>query len=148
MRLPRISSDGAPDSAPAHADAAAGPARYGAHALLGAWLATRWQYTSRDDAARSLDVVCDLGASVTLSLSEGTYVLTHDVPGRGSRSLGGTIEMGAEALVMRARDAASPETVRFRLADHTLSLSSETSFWDFDGAGEQPARFVAVLVRL
>jgi hypothetical protein len=43
--------------------------------LLGSWSATRWQYTSQARPDVTADVVCDLGGSVTLSLSAATYVL-------------------------------------------------------------------------
>jgi hypothetical protein len=147
VRLPRFSSDEPPDGLVAHEPQRA-QSRPDGDSLLGAWLATRWQYTSHEEPLRSLDVVTDLGGSVTLSLSKGTYVLTYDAAGRGPRSIGGVVEVRPDALLMQAGGAGGPETIRFRLADQTLSLSSEASSWDFDGAGEQPADFVAVLVRL
>ena len=93
--------------------------------------------------------MCDLGGAVTLSLSAGTYVLTHDVAGRGSRSEGGACEVLDERLRLTAEGADHSDTVRFRIAADTLSLSAEASAWDFDGDGEdEAADFVAVLVRL
>ncbi|MFI5279027.1 MAG: hypothetical protein ACHQU1_00920 [Gemmatimonadales bacterium] len=116
--------------------------------LLGSWSATRWQYTSDSRPDRVVDVVCDLGGSVTLSLSAGTWVLTWELDGRGSQSLGGALALDGERLLLLARDENEAEQVLFRLADRTLALSCETSAWDFDGNGEEPAAFVAVLVRL
>ncbi len=116
--------------------------------LLGSWSATRWQYTSSSRPDRVVDVVCDLGGSVTLSLSAGTWVLTWDLDGRGIQSLGGALTMDGERLVLLAQDASEAEQVLYRRADRTLALSCETSSWDFDGNGEEPADFVAVLVRL
>jgi hypothetical protein len=116
--------------------------------LFGSWSATRWQYASRDRPERQVDVVCDLGGSVTLSLSEGTYVLTWDL-GEGSRSLGGAIDVDADRLTLRPLGAADEEVVVFRVASDTLSLSAESSAWDLDADGtEEAAAFVAVLVRL
>ena len=118
-------------------------------ALLGSWSATRWQYTSRDQPARSVDVVCDLGGVVTLSLSAGTYVLTHAVADQGSRSQGGTCEVQGDRLLLNPAGADGPEIVRFHVAAETLSLGAEASAWDFDGDGtDEAADFVAVLVRL
>ena len=117
--------------------------------LLGSWSATRWQYTSRDQPARSVDVVCDLSGVVTLSLSAGTYVLTHAVADQGSRSQGGTCEVQGDRLRLNPAGGDGPEMVRFRVAAETLSLSAEASAWDFDGDGaDEAADFVAVLVRL
>lgn len=116
--------------------------------MLGSWSATRWQYTSASRPDRVVDVVCDLGGSVTLSLSAGTWVLTWDLGDRGSQSLGGALTLVGERLVLLAQDAGDAERVLYRLAERTLALSCETSSWDFDGNGEEPAEFVAVLVRL
>ena len=117
--------------------------------LLGSWSATRWMYTQRQEPMRSVDVVCDLGGVVTLSLSAGTYVLTRDVAGPGSRSEGGACEVEAEQLRLTPEGADQSAAVRFRIAADTLSLSAETSAWDFDGDGQdEAADFVAVLVRL
>ena len=94
-------------------------------------------------------MVCDLAGSVTLSLSAGTYVLAWVVAGRGSQSIGGALTVRGDRLALLAHGANEAEWVVFRLAGDTLALSCETSGWDFKDAGaEQPASFVAVLVRL
>ena len=117
--------------------------------LFGSWSATRWQYTRRTEAPQSVDVVCDLGGTVTLSLSAGTYVLTYDVAGRGNRSEGGSCAVVDDRLHLTPQGIDVADVVRFRIAAETLSLSAETSAWDFAGAGEEEvADFVAVLVRL
>jgi len=96
-----------------------------------------------------VDVVCDLGGAVTLSLSAGTYVLTRDVAGRGTRSEGGACEVEGEQLRLTPEGVDRSNAVRFRIAADTLSLSADASAWDFDGDGEdEAADFVAVLVRL
>jgi hypothetical protein len=117
-------------------------------ALLGSWSATRWQYASRAHPEKVVDVVCDLGGSVTLSLSAGTYILTWDVSGRGGQSIGGALTVLGDHLALLAPDATEAASVLYRLAAQTLALSTDTSGWDFDGNGEEPADFVAVLVRL
>jgi hypothetical protein len=120
-----------------------------ADSLLGAWSATRWQYTSAARAARSVDVVCDLGGAVTLSLGDGTWVLTHVARGRASRSVGGTFEHREGLLELRAGAAGEAEMVSFNLAADTLTIRNENATWDFDGHGlEEPASLVAVFVRL
>jgi hypothetical protein len=116
--------------------------------LLGSWSATRWQYTSGGEPGRSVDVVVDLRGSVTLSLSAGAWVLTWDLGSRGSQSLGGALTVEGDQLLLLAADANEADRVLFRLADRTLALSCEVSAWDFEGNGEEPASFVAVLVRL
>jgi len=115
-------------------------------ALLGSWSATRWQYASR--AGRTVDVVCDLGGTVTLSLSAESYVLTWSVPEQGSRSIGGALALVDDRLDLRAQGGEQVESVIYRLAAETLALSSDASQWDFDGNGDEAAAFVAVLVRL
>jgi hypothetical protein len=117
-------------------------------ALYGSWSATRWQYTGREPPQRKVDLVCDLGGSVTLSLSDGTYVLTWDV-GQGSRSLGGAVAVDGDRLTLHPQGGADPEALWFRLAGDTLALSTDASAWDVDGDGrDEVATFVAVLVRL
>ena len=121
----------------------------GGGALLGSWSATRWQYTSRTEPPLSMDVVCDLGGTVTLSLSAGTYVLTYDVARRGSRSQGGSCALEGNQLQLTPEGSGDPDVVQFRIASETLSLTAESSAWDFDNDGEEEAAdFVAVLVRL
>jgi hypothetical protein len=95
-----------------------------------------------------VDVVCDLGGSVSLSLSDGRFILTCDIPGRGSLTVSGQFQVEGGKLHFTALESATPQGVRFHQVDRTLSLHSDGSAWDFDGQGEQPAEFVAVLVRL
>jgi hypothetical protein len=117
--------------------------------VFGGWSATRWQYTSVSDPERAADVVCDLGGTVTLSLSATAFILAFDVAGRGKHTVSGACEVRADELLLRPEGAEAPHAVRFRHNDDTLSLQSEASGWDFDGTGQdQAATFVAVLVRL
>ena len=148
MRLPQSASATLLASlVPDGRDEAERPASDGA--LLGSWSATRWQYVSRADPEQVVDVVCDLGGSVTLSLSDGTYVLTWAVAGQGSQSIGGALTVQGSTVVFLAHGASEAESVVFRLAGDTLALSCETSGWEFEDSGtEQPASFVGVLVRL
>jgi hypothetical protein len=114
----------------------------------GSWAATRWQYTSRARPELVVDVVAGLGGSVTLSLTDGTWVMTWAVPGRGGGTVGGSLLIDGARLELLRSAATSLETVLFHLAPETLALSSDASAWAFDEAGEEPADFVAVLVRL
>ena len=119
------------------------------HPLFGSWSATRWQYTSVADPERVVDVVCDLGGSVTLSLSVAAFILTCDVAGRGRWSLAGACVVTGDELQLTVDGANEPDVVRTRGAGATLSLRSDASAWDFDGSGrDEAAAFVAVLVRL
>ena len=115
---------------------------------FGSWSATRWQYTSVVRPELQVDVVCDLQGTITLSLSEETYVLTWNL-GSGSRSVGGTVTLDGDRLTLLPHGAAEPDVVAFRVASDTLALSAEASAWDLDGDGrDETAAFVAVLVRL
>lgn len=117
--------------------------------LLGAWSATRWQYTRAAQPEQSVDVVADLGGMVTLSLGAGTWVLTWAPAGQGSRSTGGTFEALGEVLDFQPRGSAEPFRASYRQAADTLVLRAEDARWAFSGGrGEEPAGFVAVLVRL
>lgn len=95
-----------------------------------------------------MDVITGLGGSVTLSVSDSAYVLSWSVPGQGGGNIGGTIAIEPARLALLAAGAAEAESLRFHLAGETLGLSSDASAWDFEGEGEEPADFVAVLVRL
>ena len=148
MRLPRNyastalaagNTEGLPAGAPGLPD----------NPLLGSWSATRWQYARGDDSGQVLDLVCDLGGTITLSLSDGTWVLAYDVAGRAKQSVGGTWVARQDVLELSAAGADAAEAVRFRVSTETLSLSSLESWWDFDNSGQDvPALFVAVFVRL
>ena len=114
--------------------------------VLGSWSATRWEYTGV--SGRTADVICDLGGSVTLSLSPGTWILTWDIAGRGRHSSGGTYERRNELLELRRQGGDDVEHLVVRASASTLALSKSQSSWDFGAGTEEPASFVAVLVRL
>lgn len=116
-------------------------------ALLGSWSATRWQYSSNLRADRAVDLVCDLRGSVTLSLGPEGFVLTWVLEGGERQAIGGGYAVQGGEIEFSARGA--PERAEYHLGSVELSLSSDASAWDFDGDGEEePARFVAVFVRL
>ncbi len=145
MRLHAQQGDGARGQvqsagAPGSADAASGP--------FGSWSATRWLYVSRERPERQLDVVCDLRGTVTLSLSEGAYVLSWDVPERGSASVGGAMTLEGDRLQLRRSGAGAADAVLVRVGADTLALSTSDSAWDFGDGVEEPADFVGILVRL
>lgn len=148
MRLGTTQPDAT--STPAPSDRSPAGERPAAHSgLLGTWSATRWQYVSRVHPSRAMDVVCDARGAVTLSLSAGTYVVTHDVAGDGTQTQGGTFEVIDDRLWLAPEGAHNADVVRFRLSADTLTLKSDESAWDFNGDGEsESASFVAVLVRL
>ncbi len=115
--------------------------------LFGGWSATRWQYT--DSSGRSLDVVCDLGGSVSLSLSATAFILAYDLAGRPGPGVSGTFRVRGDELILAPHGAQDSQSVRFQQSGRTLSLHSHASSWDFDGDGnDEAAEFVAVLVRL
>lgn len=120
----------------------------GGDGLVGAWSATRWEYT-RAAATDRVDVVCDLLGMVALSLAAATSVLTFAIPGRGTRSIGGTWARDDDALTMRPSGDGDATRLRFRQSGDTLSWHDANSGWDFDGDGEDEAAvLVAVFVRL
>lgn len=127
----------------------AGPGAAMDGGLLGSWSATRWQYTRRGDAVRVSDLVCDLRGNLTLSLSPGSFILTWQVPGIGSQSIGGGCTVVADQLEFVVPWSGWSEAVAFHLGAGELSLRSDNSAWDFEGHGrEEPAGFVAVFVKL
>ena len=118
------------------------------HALQGSWSATRWQHTSLLDG-RSLDVVCDLGGSVTLSLGDEAWVLTCNWGARGVVHEGGRFQVDGECLELNGDSAIAGDCLRWRLIENTLTLNAQPSRCDFDGKGTtEPSALVAVLVRL
>lgn len=118
-------------------------------ALEGSWAAVRWHYASLGEPGRTVDVVSDLSGSVTLSVSGSRYVITWDAPPGGRSSADGRISRAADgALAFEPTDGPGAEQIAWRFTDATLAMSSDRSAWDFDGRGEEPAAFTAVLVRL
>ena len=116
--------------------------------LLGSWSATRWEYTDARDDAQRVDLVCDLGGMVTMSISRESWVLTFVVPGRGTSSTSGTL--AAEDRMLRLSPTGQePTTLGYRVSAEALSWNDADSGWDFDGDGRhEPARLVAVFVRI
>lgn len=120
-----------------------------AHPLFGGWSATRWQYTNASEPEHVVDVVCDLGGTVTLSLTATAFILASDVAGRGRQSVAGACEVRGDELLLTPEGATAAERVWFRQVGETLALHADGSGWDFDGSGrEEAAAFTAVLVRL
>jgi hypothetical protein len=115
--------------------------------LLGGWAAVRWEYT-RADGSRRVDVIADLGGAVTLSLSDADYVLSCALRAEPTRSAAGALRVVGDEWIDFSPRTGNPERVEFRRAAGTLVLRSDASAWDFTGAGEEPASFTAVLVRL
>ena len=94
-------------------------------------------------------MVCDLGGTVTLSVSADRYVLSWDLGDGQSQSHGGHYLAYGEGLEFTAVETGGSDRVGFRFGPREMSFSSEESGWDFDGTGgEEPASFVAVFVRL
>ena len=119
------------------------------HPLRGSWSATRWQHSSLRDPGRSLDVVCDLGGSVTLSIGEEAFVLTTTGAQRGAVNMDGAFRMRGDTLELHAHEGGASWRVRWHLVEHTLTLSSDESRCDFEGDGSaEPAALVSVFVRL
>jgi len=148
VRLLRVAGD-ASQKDRERTNAALRPGDSAAHPLFGGWSATRWQYTSAQQPERAVDVVCDLGGSVTLSLTATAFILAFDVPGRGAQGVSGACEVRGDELVLVPDGPNGAERVAFHQIGDTLSLRSDASGWEFDGNGqEQRAGFVAVLVRL
>lgn len=118
--------------------------------LQGNWSATRWQYRSMRDRELSIDVVCEQGASVTLSFGADFYVLTCDPPPPGHRTTeGGAFALNGEMLELHPHPAGPPKSVRWLLSQDTLTLRSEQTTCDFDDSRlNEPASLVAVLVRV
>jgi hypothetical protein len=147
VRLPRVLAGLPPGSAkPADGAPRSGPA---GHPLFGGWSATRWQYSSAADPARTVDVVTDLSGSITLSLAATAFILAFDIGGREKHSVSGTCEVRGDELLLVHEGTDREERVAFHQIGDTLSLRSDASGWDFDGKGQdQNAAFVAVLVRL
>jgi len=142
LRFPETGADRAAPSA----DRDNGPATD--TEVLGSWSATRWQYRGTAHHEQVVDVVAGLRGTVTISLSAGAFVLVWDVPGHGGGSSGGSLEITDGELTLRPGHGGDPQVVRYRVSARTLALSGESSAWDFDGRGEAPADFTAVLVRL
>jgi hypothetical protein len=126
-----------------------GPAAAMEGGLLGSWSATRWQYSRRNDPVQMIDLVCDRRGNFTLSLSPGSFILTWQIPGLGSRSIGGACRVQSHEIELVVPGQGWVETVSFHLGAGELSLRAESSAWDFEGHGrEEPAGFVAVFVNL
>lgn len=117
--------------------------------LLGSWSATRWHHVAIDRADRTVDLVCELGGTVTLSLSAEMYVLAWDIPGRSPGSIGGPWAERGGILEFDGRHPEGKESVTYHLNGSLLTITSEASSWEFENDGVQVAtRFVGVFVKL
>lgn len=146
MRLPPFPTGRLPGAFTAETPEGASAGR--AYGLLGAWSATRWQYSAADPG-RQVDIVCDLAGMITLSISAGTWVLSFVIPAWGARSVGGTWIETAGLLRFAPLGAPVIDDLRFRVSGDVLSISSDQSEWAFHDAGRpEPARLQAVFVRL
>lgn len=115
--------------------------------LRGSWAAVSWEYERRGDGRR-IDIVGDLGGSVTLSITDGSFVIAWDDGRNGPRSGGGNLAVTSDEWIELTTPDGTTERIGFRRAEGTLVLRSEQSAWDFDGGGATPAGFTAVMVRL
>jgi hypothetical protein len=129
------------------ADLPAGAFGASADPLHGSWAAVRWEYESRD-GARSVDLIAEVGAAVTLSMSAGDYVLSYARRTEPGRTTAGALRVVDDAWIEFSPRIGATERVSFRRSAGTLVLRNEASGWDFTGAGEESASFHAVLVRL
>lgn len=115
--------------------------------LLGSWAAVRWEYVSADGDRRA-DPIADQGGAITLSMTAEEYVLSCALRDGPARSEAGVLRLLADEWIEFSPRSGSPERVTYRRVAQTLVLRSDTAAWDFTGAGEEPAAFTAVLVRL
>ncbi len=115
--------------------------------LDGSWAAVRWAY-ARPDGRDAVDLIADRRGTITLSIAAETFVLSVDVPPDGPRGATGRLRIAGEDWLDLVPADEVPQRVGYRRAAGTLVLRSESAAWDFSGAGEEPAEFTAVLVRL
>lgn len=120
-------------------------------ALVGTWMASSAVFTNSDDPSESFDVVA-AGATIQIEVtSDHTYTITSTVPGEGTETESGEIDVEGGQVVLTFDDDGTTETERL---DYTLSNNDQTltvSFegddeFDFDGDGEDdPAQVEIVL---
>lgn len=124
-------------------EAASGP-------LQGNWSATRWEYRGLDHANLAVDVVCDMGASVTLSFGSDAYVLTYDAPPPARRgSEGGAFVVRGDLLELHPTLHDTRRAIHWRVSDDILTLRDDEATYDFDDSHRDArAALVAVLVRV
>lgn len=141
MRLrPPVLTDQPSLAPPAAAAATDGP-------LLGSWAAVRWEYVGASGGRRA-DVIADQGGAITLSMTAEEYALSCTLSNGPARSVSGALSLVGDEWIEFLPRTGSPERVSYRRAASTIVLRDESSAWDFTGAGEEPAAFTAVLVRL
>lgn len=115
--------------------------------LLGSWAAVRWEYVGASGGRRA-DPIADRGGAITLSMTAEEYVLSCTLSDGPARIISGALSLIGDEWIEFLPRTGSPERVSYRRAASTLVLRSESSAWDFTGAGEELAAFTAVLVRL
>ena len=117
--------------------------------LLGIWSATRWHHIAIGRPDMAVDLVCELGGMVNLSLSWEMYVLAWEIPGRMAGSIGGTWSAHPGTLEFAAQQSNGKQAVEYHLNGGLLTITSESSSWDFENDGSEVAtRFVGVFVKL
>ncbi|MDH5198359.1 MAG: hypothetical protein OEY20_14040 [Gemmatimonadota bacterium] len=112
--------------------------------LAGAWDATVWRYTSTADPTTMVDLVADLGLSVTVTVTRDSRLYFVIEPGGWTST---TDELLIDGNQMLVRNGGESQSFVFSLEDDTWSLAGLNEF-DFDQDGTQDeAMLEAVVVR-
>ncbi len=131
--------------------------------LAGQWTASSFTFTSVANPAHTVDLIADMGGSMTLNLqADGSFTGTINLPGvtPGGLPIGGTVTMDEEAATMDVRF--NQTTLGYGLfqdfvAAFTLDEARRTLTWSFGPTafnfpqnpevGEEAAMAVVVLTR-
>lgn len=113
--------------------------------LYGLWGAVEYEYTSDADPGTTEDLINDLGATYSLTLSSnGTYVWQLERPG-STQTGGGTFQIQGDQLTLTPTTG-TPSVYRFSFNEIFLTLYDDDTSYDF-GAGSVPADLRILLDR-
>lgn len=127
----------------------AGPDDQAFQKLVGTWQASSFEFTSQEDHPESVEVI-GLGAEVTVTITPNNrYTLTSALPGEGSETESGDIEVDGDQLVLTADLDGEVERLDYVLSDGdqrlTISFEDDEGF-DFDDDGEDDPASVEIVL--
>ena len=106
--------------------------------LVGTWTVTKVEYTSDANRNTKRDLIADLGATGTITVSaNGTYTYTLTAPGPITQTTTGTFTVQNGNVIDSPTGQTAHTTVVSRTGD-TVTITDESVTFDFDNNPDTP----------